>query len=147
VTAAIAVDLDRVLGDTAPLWHAWTEDARRRYRVTLSENADEHELDAALGNWRPLLKRFAEEHAPVYLRPRPEANDALRRLQAEGVRVGAFTSAPEPLARVAAAQLGVTRRLDVLEAGPDALVRLCENLGPETTVARTLEDLLARAAA
>ena len=72
----------------------------------------------------PLLERFAEDHARVYLRPNPAANAELRRLAAAGARVGAFTSAPEPLARVAAAHLGVARRIDVLEAGPGALERL-----------------------
>jgi phosphoglycolate phosphatase-like HAD superfamily hydrolase len=122
--------------------HAWTDDARRRYRVELPDDVEEGDLDAALGNWAPLLERFAEEHAPVYLRPRPEANEALRRLQAEGVRLGAFTTVPEPLARVAASHLGVARRLDMLEAGPGALTRLLERLGPDTAVARTLEDLV-----
>jgi phosphoglycolate phosphatase-like HAD superfamily hydrolase len=139
VTSAVAVDLDAVLGDTEPLWRAWLDDARRRYRVELDDDPDEAALDAAIGNWRPLLERFAEDHARVYLRPNPDANAELRRVAAAGTRVGAFTDAPEPLARVAAAHLGVGRRLDALEAGPGALERLLTTLGPEARVVRSLD--------
>jgi phosphoglycolate phosphatase-like HAD superfamily hydrolase len=137
VTGAIAVDLDAVLGDTEPLWRAWLADARRRYRVELDDDPDEAALDATIGNWRPLLERFAEDHARVYLRPHPDANAELRRLAAAGTRVGAFTAAPEPLARVAASHLGVVRRLEALEAGPGALERLLATLGPEARVVRS----------
>ncbi|TMK90247.1 MAG: hypothetical protein E6G42_10035 [Actinobacteria bacterium] len=68
-------------------------------------------------------------------------NAALRRLAADGVRLGAFTDAPESLARVAAAQLGVARRLEALEAGEGALERLLEQLGPGTRVVRSRADL------
>lgn len=137
----VAIDFDAVLGDTRPLWQAWTEDAERRYRVALDGAADDVELDARLGNWRALLERFAEDHAPVYLRPNPEANAALRRLKATGATVGAFTTAPEPLARVAASHLGVGASLDLLESGVDGLERLLERLGPATLVVRTRGEL------
>jgi phosphoglycolate phosphatase-like HAD superfamily hydrolase len=144
---AVAVDLDGALGDTRPLWRAWLEDAARRYRVEgLARLADDPraatgELDGLVGNWRPLLERFAEEHAAVHLRPRADASAALRRLQTAGVRIGAFTDVPEPLARVAAAQLGVARRLDALEAGAGALDRLLARLGPGARVVRTTAEL------
>ena len=141
MTNAVAVDFDAVLGDTAPLWHAWVEDARRRYRVQLEDDPDEAALDAAIGNWRPLLERFAEDHARVYLRPNPAANAELRRLAASGARVGAFTAAPEPLARVAGSHLGVVRSLETLEAGPGALERLLGRLGGDANVIRTLAEL------
>jgi phosphoglycolate phosphatase-like HAD superfamily hydrolase len=117
MTRTVAVDLDAVLGDTGPLWHAWLEDAGRRARVELGVDVDEASLDEQLGNWRPLLERFAENHAPVYLRPSAGANAELRRLQASGARIGAFTAAPEPLAGIAGSHLGVTRRLEALEGG------------------------------
>ena len=142
MTRAVAVDFDAVLGDTKPLWLAWVADAERRYRCELDRDLDEALLDERLGNWRALVERFAEDHAPVYLRPHPDANAALRRLQAAGVRLGAFTGAPEPLARVAAAHLGVARRLEVLEAGPGALDRLLASLGPSTAVIRKRDELL-----
>ena len=47
-----------------------------------------------------------------------------------------FTDAPEGLARIAVAQLGIDRRIEALEAGKDALPRLEERLGPELTVVR-----------
>jgi phosphoglycolate phosphatase-like HAD superfamily hydrolase len=141
VTQPVAIDFDAVIGDIGPLWRAWTEDATRRYRVALDGGEDEADLDARLGNWRALAERFAEDHAPVYLRPDPEVNAALRRLKAGGTSIGAFTNAPGPLARVAAAQLGVTASLDALECGTGGLERLIERLGPETRVARSPGEL------
>ncbi len=132
---ALAIDLDAVLGDTRPLWEAWLEDVSRRARV------DPARLDEELPNWRTLLERFAEDRAPVYLRPNAQAAAALRRLQAEGVRLGVFTEAPEELARIAVAQLGAARRIEALEAGPGALERLLARLGPDARVVRTIADL------
>ena len=139
---AVAIDLDGALGDTRPLFEAWLEDASRKLRADLGGGA-EAVLDERLGNWRPLLERFAEEHAAVYLRPRGQANAVLRKLQAAGVRLGAFTGTPEPLARVALAQLGAARHVDVLECGDGALDRLLATLGEETVVVRSLPDLTA----
>ena len=144
---AVAVDLDGALGDTGPLWRDWLADVARRARVEEELPEDPAQatarLDSLVGNWGTLLERFAEEHAAVYLRPSAEASGALRRLQAAGTRIGAFTEAPEPLARVAAAQLGAGRRLDALEAGPGALERLLERLGADAVVVRTREELVA----
>jgi phosphoglycolate phosphatase-like HAD superfamily hydrolase len=142
---AVAVDLDGALGDTRPLWRDWLVDLVRRARLEadVPEDVAETQLDRLVGNWRTLLERFAEEHAPVYLRPSAEATAALRRLQAEGVRIGAFTDAPEPLARVAAAHLGAARRLEALEAGPGSLERLLARLGEDAQVVRTPAELAA----
>jgi len=142
---ALAIDLDAVLGDTRPLWDAWLEDVGRRARVDLSPG-DEHTLDQRLGNWRALLGRFAEDHAPVYLRPRPEAAAALRRLNAAGVILGAYTEAPEPLAGIALTHIKRSRRIEVLEAGAGALERLLERLGPDTVVIRAPGELMQAAA-
>jgi phosphoglycolate phosphatase-like HAD superfamily hydrolase len=144
---ALALDLDPVLGDTRPLWHEWLEDAARRLRLDeldLPEDRGEAaaELDARAGNWRVLLERFAEDRAPVHFRPNADASAALRRLQAAGVRLGAFTDAPEPLARIALEHLGASRRLEAWEAGPGALERLLEKLGPGTAVVHTRAELL-----
>jgi phosphoglycolate phosphatase-like HAD superfamily hydrolase len=133
---AIAVDLDGALGDTRPLWRDWLEDTRRRARVDVTA------LDEELPNWRRLLHRFAEERAPVYLRPDAEASAALRRLHAAGTTIGVFTDAPEELARVALAQLGAARRVDALETGDDALDRLLARLGAGARVVRTREELV-----
>jgi phosphoglycolate phosphatase-like HAD superfamily hydrolase len=132
---ALAIDLDAVLGDTRPLWEAWLEDVSRRAQV------DPARIDEELPNWRALLTRFAEDRAPVYLRPSAQATAALRRLQTEGVRLGVFTDAPEELARIAVAHLGAARRIEALEAGPGALDRLLARLGPDARVVRALAEL------
>ena len=133
---AVAVDLDGALGDTRRLWADWLEDAGRRARIDVTA------LDDELPNWRRLLQRFAEERAPVYLRPDAEASAALRRLHAAGTTIGVFTSAPEELARVALAQLGAARRVDALETGDDALGRLLARLGADARVVRTRAELV-----
>jgi len=146
---AVAIDLDGVLGDTRPLWRDWLEDAARRFRsiapldpATLPVDRGEaaNELDrwakAGVGDWRSALTRFAEDRAPVYLRPSAEVGAALRGLNAAGCRLGVFTDAPEPLARVALAQLGAERRIEALETGAGAFERLLERLGPQTVVVR-----------
>jgi len=142
---ALGIDLDAVLGNTRPLWEAWVGDLRRRARVEVELPEDRAAaapvLDGVVANWRALLERFAEEHAPVYLRPDAAVNDALRRLAASGARLGAFTDAPDPLARVAAAQLGVARRLEALEAGDGALERLVAQLGDGAVVVRSRAEL------
>ena len=116
----VAIDLD-VLGDTRPLWHDWLADAARVLDVKgLPEDraAAAAELDArGAGNWRTLLERFAEDRAPVYLRPAAEVSAALRALQAEGASVVVFTDAPLELARVALAQLGAARRVERVDTG------------------------------
>jgi phosphoglycolate phosphatase-like HAD superfamily hydrolase len=132
---AVAIELDGVLGDTRPLWEAWLTDVSRRAHV------DPQRLDEDLPNWRALLERFAEDHAPVYLRRNAQASAALRRLAAGGIRIGVFTDAPAELAQVAVAHLGAARRLDALEAEPGSLERLLARLGPEARVARSLSDL------
>ena len=146
---ALAIELDSVLGDTRPLWRDWLEDAARRYRSiarldpsALSEDrvAAAEELDrwaaAGVGDWRSALERFAEDRAPVYLRPDAEVSASVRALAAAGYRLGVFTDAPAGLARVALAQLGVDRRIEALEAGEGALERLRERLGPDLVVVR-----------
>jgi phosphoglycolate phosphatase-like HAD superfamily hydrolase len=142
----LALELDGVLGDTRPLWRDWLADLERRLRIDVAGLPEDRaaaaaELDGVAGNWRALLERFAEERAPVYLRPSADVSAALRRLHGAGVVLGAFTDAPEPLARVALAQLGAARRLAAVETGAGALERLLGRLGPETRVVRIREEL------
>jgi phosphoglycolate phosphatase-like HAD superfamily hydrolase len=145
----IALDLDGVLGDTRPLWHDWLADAGRRLgfdATALPEDRGEAAavLDGLVGNWRVLLARFAEDRAPVYLRPNAAVAAALRGLQAAGTRVGIFTDAPDELARIAISQLGAARRIETFECGPGALERLRERLGGDIEVVRAREELLER---
>ena len=147
--APLAIDLDAI-GDTHPLWSAWLESVRGVLAIDPASLPRDRglasaELDAGGGgNWRTLLERFAEAHAPAYLRRDAATSTALRSLAGNGVALGVFTDAPEPLARVALAQLGATRRVDVLESGTDALERIVATLGPGTIVVRTRDDLLSR---
>lgn len=150
---AVAVELD-ALGDTRPLWRAWLADAARRYRSieplepgSLPEDraAAAARLDAwaakGIGNWRSALARFAEDHAPLTLRPEAEATAALRAFERSGVRVGVFTDAPEELARVVLAHVGASRRVETLVAGEDALARLLGELGRDAHVVRSRDEL------
>jgi phosphoglycolate phosphatase-like HAD superfamily hydrolase len=152
--SAVAIDLE-ALGDTHALWSDWVEDAARRYSsiapldprdLPSDRAAATMALDrwagAGVGDWHGALERFAQDRAPVYLRPDADASAALRRLQAAGVLLGVFTDAPEALARVALAHLGAARRLEAVEAGAGALERLLERLGADARIVWTRDDLL-----
>ena len=154
MTPSVAIDLDGVLGDTRALWRDFLADTARRFgSIAALDPADlpedrgaaAAELDrwasAGVGDWRPALERFAEDRAPVYLRPRAEVSAALRALAASGVRIGVFTDAPEPLARLALAHLGAARKIDALETGAGARERLLARLGADALVAATPADL------
>lgn len=144
----VAIDLDGALGDTRPLWLEWIRSAGPLLGFdaeSLPEDraAAASELDrGGAGNWRVLLERFSEERAPLYLRRDPAASSALRTLESSGRRIGVFTDAPEPLARVALAQLGADRRVAVLETGVGAMERVLERLGADAMVVRKHAELL-----
>ena len=152
---AVAIDLDGALGDTRPLWREFLADAARRFAsiAALDPSALPEDRAAAaaeldrwaeqgIGDWQGALERFAEDRAPVYLRPSAEANGAMRAVAAAGWRLGVFTDAPEPLARIALAQLGAARRVEVLETGAGARERLLERLGGDAEVAASREELV-----
>jgi phosphoglycolate phosphatase-like HAD superfamily hydrolase len=138
---SIAVDLDGVLADTRGLWEAWLEDAARRARVRLVVPEDRQAaavvLDGALGDWRPLLARFAADRAPVWVRPRAETNAVLRRLAARGARIGVFSDAPRELVEIALAHAGAARLTEVV--GTLGEVRAA--LGRDAVVVRSREEL------
>ena len=137
----LAVDLDSVLADTRPLWRDWVEDASRRARVELDLPEDRQAaavlLDEQLGDWRPLLERFAADRAPVYFRTRAGTAAQLRRLQAAGTRIGAFTDAPRELADLALSHVGATRR--VVAVG--TLDEVLQELGADAVVVRNRDEL------
>jgi phosphoglycolate phosphatase-like HAD superfamily hydrolase len=150
----LALDFDAVLADTRPLWREWLEDAARRFRsiAVLEPSAlpeDRAEAarvldrwaDAGVGDWRGALERFAEDRAPLFFRPVPATNAALRRLRAAGAVLGAFSDAPEPLLRVALAHVGLARELTVVAAGEGAERRVVEELGAEARVIRSRDEL------
>jgi phosphoglycolate phosphatase-like HAD superfamily hydrolase len=146
--SAVAIDLDGALANTRPLWEAWLASAAEVLEVAPGSLPTDRgdaaaELDrAGAGNWRTLLERYSEDRAPVYLRREAAVSAALRSLEASGCSVGVFTDAPEPLARVALAQLGATRRITALESGGGALERLLGRLGDDAIVVRTREELM-----
>ena len=150
---AVAIELE-VLGDTRRLWDDWLADAARRFRSiaeldveSLPKDRGEAaaELDRwaeqGVGDWRGALRRFAEDRAPLYLRPEAAVSAKLRALEGSGFRLGVFTDAPEPLARVALAQLGAARRIEQLETGAGALERLMVGFGSDARIIRTRDEL------
>ena len=148
----LAVDLDRALADTGPLWRDWLGGAARVLGVEPSTLPDDRvaaaaELDrAGVGNWRVLLERFAADRAPVYLRPRADVSAALRRLGAAGTRIAVFTDAPEELARLALAHSGADRRVESLHAGAGAEARAVAALGDGVAVVHDRAGLVSAAA-
>ena len=146
---ALAIELD-ALGDTRALWAAWLESARAVLDVDPNALPEDRAAAAAAldekgaGNWRVLLERFAEDHAPAYLRRDAATSAALQSLVNAGATLGVFTDAPEALARVALSQLGATRRVSTVETGAGALERLLAAVGTSAVVVRTRADLLSR---
>ncbi len=140
---ALALDLDAVLADTRPLWDAWLEDAARRARVELQVPEDREAaaraLDDALGDWRPLLQRFAADRAPLWIRPRAETNAALRRLATGGARIGVFSDAPRELVEIALAHAGAARLVEVV----GTLAEVQAALGGNAVVVSSREALAA----
>jgi len=143
VVKAVALDLDSVLANTRPLWEDWLADAARRARVELDVPAERtaaaRALDGRLGDWRPLLERFAADRGPLHFRPRAETSARLRGLQDAGVRIGVFTDAPRELADVALAHVGVARRV----AAVGTLDEVLRELGGSATVVRSRAELAA----
>jgi phosphoglycolate phosphatase-like HAD superfamily hydrolase len=141
---AVAIELDAVLADTRQLWRDWLEDAARRARVPLDDLPEDRRvaaviLDERLGDWRPLLERFAADRGPIHFRPRPEVSAVLRRLQGEGARVGVFTDAPVELASLALAHTGAARRVEAV----GSLDEVRERLGADAIVVRSRAELAA----
>jgi phosphoglycolate phosphatase-like HAD superfamily hydrolase len=145
--SAVAIDLDGALGDTRPLWKAWLASVSGILGVTAESLPSDRGLAAAeldrlgAGNWRTLLERFSEDRAALYLRRDAAVSAALRSLGEADRELGVFTDAPEPLARVALAQLGAARRIALLETGSGALERLLERLGGDAVVVHTRDEL------
>jgi phosphoglycolate phosphatase-like HAD superfamily hydrolase len=83
------------------------------------------------------LTRFAADRAPLWIRPRPDTNAALRRLVAAGARIGVFGDAPRELADIALAHAGAARQVEVV--GTLAEVRAA--LGGEAVVVRSRDEL------
>jgi len=141
VVDSFALDLDAVLADTRPLWDDWLVDAARRTRVELDVPEDRTAaaavLDERLGEWRPLLERFAADRGPLHFRPHAGTSAHLRRLQAAGARIGVFTDAPRELAEIALAHVGAARRIEAI----GTLEEVTRALGGSPVVVRSQAEL------
>lgn len=144
----VALDLDRVLCDTRPLWADWLASAETVLGVSPEELPQDRGAAAAAldrsgaGNWRTLLERWSEERAAVYLRRDARTSEALRALGASGRRIGVFTDAPEALAHIALTHVGAARRVADVEAGASAKERLLRRLGDGAIVIESRDELL-----
>jgi phosphoglycolate phosphatase-like HAD superfamily hydrolase len=146
----VAIDLDGALTDTRPLWDDWLESAATVLGLDASSLPHDRAaaaavLDETAGNWLALLERFCEERVAVYVRRDPAVNDALRALSASGREIQVFTDAPEPLARLALAQIGADRRVSRLETGAGAVERLRDESASGRVVVSSRGELLSAA--
>jgi phosphoglycolate phosphatase-like HAD superfamily hydrolase len=146
---------ERALGDTDGLFTAAVDHVARKLGRVKPIAADTlppdragklEALDAWAGSdmdWRGELIRFYEDHIPLYLRPNPGLNAALRALQARGVRIGCWSDGPEEAARIVIHHLGLARRVEQIAAGgPEAAARLLADLGapPSESILVTLDE-------
>jgi phosphoglycolate phosphatase-like HAD superfamily hydrolase len=71
-------------------------------------------------DWRGELRRYYEEHIPVYVRPAAAVNATLRRLHTAGVRLVWATPGPAEATDVLLHHLGVARLIDEVVVAPSA---------------------------
>ena len=134
------------LADTAPLWAGAMEHLSRRLgRVRPLDVADvPEERGAALaflerwagseaGSWPIELARYYEDHIPVYVRPEPALNAAVRRLAADGLRLAAWSAGPPEASLVVTHFLGLGRSFEtqVVDPSSEAPMRAMHELGVE----------------
>ncbi len=101
--------------------------------------------DAGAGNWRVLLERFGEDHAPAFLRRDAATSARLQALVDDGATLGVFTDAPEELARVPRSRSSARRGASPRSRPVPARSSACStpSVG-DATVVRTRADLLNR---
>jgi phosphoglycolate phosphatase-like HAD superfamily hydrolase len=87
--------------------------------------------DGDVSTWELELGRFYDDHVPLYLRPDAALNATVRRLEREGVRLGAWSPGPQDAAGSVIRFLGLTRRLEAVrvDRSADAPVALAAELG------------------
>jgi phosphoglycolate phosphatase-like HAD superfamily hydrolase len=90
-----------------------------------------------VSSWQLELARFYEEHIPVYMRPDPALNAAVRSMAASGVRVAAWSPGPPEVGAIVTHFLGLSRRLELERVEPShrGPVALIEELGLEPPAA------------
>jgi phosphoglycolate phosphatase-like HAD superfamily hydrolase len=86
-----------------------------------------------VSSWRLELARFYEEHIPVYVRPDPALNGAVRQMAATGVRIAAWSPGPAEVGAIVSHFLGLSRRFELerVEASHAGPVNLIAELGLE----------------
>lgn len=111
------------------------------------------ELDRWAGSdtatWRRELRRFYEQHVPVYVRPDAQLNAVLRRLARGGTAIGVWSPGPAEAVAVLLDHLGVSRSVAATACGGgQALADLAVELGgrPLVVVAAASEAQAAAAA-
>lgn len=80
--------------------------------------------------WEHELGRYVDEHAPLYLRPDPALNAAVRRLARDGVQLAAWSPGPRDAAESVIRFLGLARRIEAvrIDASPEAPLALAHQL-------------------
>jgi FMN phosphatase YigB (HAD superfamily) len=91
-----------------------------------------------VSSWRLELGRFYDDHARLHLRRDPATGALLRRLRADGSRVGAYGEGPREASETVLRFLGLDRRLDAvcLEPDGDGFGAACAALGTAAGEAR-----------
>jgi FMN phosphatase YigB (HAD superfamily) len=146
---AVVFSEDALAPGAASLWGAALEHLARRYAairpLDLAGLPDDRtaaaaELDSwdAGTTWRRELGRFYDDHARLHLRRDPATGALLRRLRADGSRVGAYGEGPREASEAVLRFLGLDRRLDAicLEPPADAFGAACAALGTDAGEAR-----------
>lgn len=97
------------------------------------------ELDCWAGadtaTWRRELRRFYEQHAPVYVRPDADLNAVLRALSRAAVAIGVWSPGPAEAVELLLGHLGVARSVTATGYGAgEALAPLAIELGGQPLV-------------
>ena len=100
--------LARKLGRVTPLDPATVSDDRCVALPQLEAWAGDE-----VSSWRLELARFYEEHIPVYVRPDPALNGAVRQMSAAGVRIAAWSPGPPEVGAIVSHFLGLSRRFEL----------------------------------
>lgn len=124
--------LARKLGRVTPLDPATVSDDRCVALPQLEAWAGDD-----VSSWRLELARFYEEHIPVYVRPDPALNGAVRQMSATGVRIAAWSPGPAEVGAIVSHFLGLSRRFELerVEASHAGPVNLIAELGLEPQAA------------
>jgi FMN phosphatase YigB (HAD superfamily) len=158
VGTTVVFSEDALAPGSAALWRAALEHLQRRYAAIREldltalpgdRTAAAAALDAWDGGagWRREVGRFYDDHARLHLRRDPATGALLRRLRADGSRLGAYGAGPREASEAVLRFLGLDRRLDaVCLEDEDGFAAACAALGIDADAARhvrTADEALA----